>query len=187
MRVRSCSPRLAYDGSAGRTEGRRVVRSRVRYLERYFNETMNIKKKKLHTSLPGAMPRALIERYSRQKHLSLGAAEIHARELKKFLAVCASRRVPSVPSEIVDAIWHEFILHTSEYSRFCTTNFGKFIHHVPSREGAAFPHNAYSATIRALRRRFRSVNQRVWPPASTLACRSCTTCADSPLRGPAAA
>lgn len=37
----------------------------------------------------------------------------------------------SPPSELVDKVWHEFILHTREYMDFCERHFGEYIHHRP--------------------------------------------------------
>lgn len=36
------------------------------------------------------------------------------------------------PSEDVDAIWHEHILHTNKYELDCLKTFGKFLHHFPT-------------------------------------------------------
>ncbi|PCK30890.1 glycine-rich domain-containing protein [Pseudoalteromonas piscicida] len=38
----------------------------------------------------------------------------------------------AMPSRVVDALWHEFILHTQEYHSFCYEAFGRFLHHCPS-------------------------------------------------------
>ncbi|ALF89962.1 MULTISPECIES: glycine-rich domain-containing protein [Ralstonia solanacearum species complex] len=38
----------------------------------------------------------------------------------------------SMPSRVVDDLWHEFILYTREYRDFCSRAFGKFLHHLPS-------------------------------------------------------
>lgn len=35
---------------------------------------------------------------------------------------------------IIDEMWHNFILFTNEYEKFCLENFGRFIHHVPSTD-----------------------------------------------------
>jgi len=34
--------------------------------------------------------------------------------------------------EIIDQMWHTFLLYTQDYSRFCDKYFGMFIHHVPT-------------------------------------------------------
>ncbi len=33
---------------------------------------------------------------------------------------------------IIDKMWHTFLLFTKDYASFCQTNFGEFVHHVPS-------------------------------------------------------
>lgn len=46
----------------------------------------------------------------------------------------------SVPMyfEVVDTVWHEFIVNTREYEAFCSSNFGKFIHHEPNTNKKEF-------------------------------------------------
>jgi hypothetical protein len=57
-----------------------------------------------------------------------------------FLAYLNSgRREVAMPSQVADDLWHEFILHTRDYGRFCDRAFGRFLHHTPTlvlREGA---------------------------------------------------
>lgn len=38
----------------------------------------------------------------------------------------------SMPSQIVDEVWHEFILYTKNYELFCGRAFGRFLHHTPA-------------------------------------------------------
>lgn len=38
----------------------------------------------------------------------------------------------SMPSKVVDDLWHEFILYTREYHAFCKAAFGGYMHHVPA-------------------------------------------------------
>ncbi len=50
-----------------------------------------------------------------------------------FLAHLASgRRFVSMPSQVVDDLWHEFILYTRNYQDFCHEAFGRFMHHTPA-------------------------------------------------------
>ena len=37
-----------------------------------------------------------------------------------------------MPSVVADSLWHEFILYTREYQRFCRRAFGGFLHHTPA-------------------------------------------------------
>jgi hypothetical protein len=50
-----------------------------------------------------------------------------------FLAYlsCGKQDV-SMPSEVVDDLWHEFILYTQAYNSFCQQAFGQFLHHTPA-------------------------------------------------------
>jgi hypothetical protein len=38
----------------------------------------------------------------------------------------------SMPSQIADDLWHEFILYTQHYQDFCRRAFGRFLHHTPA-------------------------------------------------------
>ncbi len=35
------------------------------------------------------------------------------------------------PADAIDAVWHQFILFTREYQRFCLSTVGRMIHHEP--------------------------------------------------------
>ena len=50
-----------------------------------------------------------------------------------FIISHVSKNEPiSMPSQVVDVAWHEFILNTLEYKIFCDNAFGQFLHHKPS-------------------------------------------------------
>ena len=50
-----------------------------------------------------------------------------------FLAYLMSgKRYVSMPSQVADDLWHEFILYTREYDAFCRRAFGGFLHHTPA-------------------------------------------------------
>ena len=46
----------------------------------------------------------------------------------------------SMPSVVVDDMWHELLLHTRDYAAFCNAAFGRFLHHEP--ESAMTPDHA---------------------------------------------
>ncbi len=48
------------------------------------------------------------------------------------------RTVLGMPSRIVDEAWHEFILDSIAYTRFCNAAFGGYLHHTPD-EGMSTP------------------------------------------------
>lgn len=49
-----------------------------------------------------------------------------------LVAQLASKRPISMPSHAVDTAWHEFILFTRDYHRFCARGLGRYLHHVPA-------------------------------------------------------
>src|SRR5262245_16072667 len=59
-----------------------------------------------------------------------------ARALRSyFLAHMRSGgQLVGMPSKAVDALWHEFILHTRTYHAFCKEAFGAYFHHVPAAQ-----------------------------------------------------
>ena len=54
------------------------------------------------------------------------------REYENFLKTCADGHGGSTPTKDIDLLWHEHILNTRMYIEYTKSNFGKFIHHVPS-------------------------------------------------------
>lgn len=60
-------------------------------------------------------------------------AEIFA-GLHDYFSIChvAGKRMVAMPSQAVDDAWHEFILFTRQYDRFCQRAFGRFLHHTPA-------------------------------------------------------
>jgi hypothetical protein len=81
-------------------------------------------------------------------------------ELLKYLRLRTEMEESLAPSTIVDAMWHEMILHTREYAVLCRVLHGGFIHHEPHETVDA---SAYERTLDALRCRFGYVNSKYWP------------------------
>ena len=54
--------------------------------------------------------------------------------LRDYFHLCrsAGRLMVAMPSQAVDDAWHEFILFTRHYDRFCRSAFGRFLHHTPA-------------------------------------------------------
>ncbi|WP_394779813.1 glycine-rich domain-containing protein [Undibacterium sp.] len=66
--------------------------------------------------------------------LSVKDRQLVARALRQYFLVylkCGYRPV-SMPSQVVDELWHEFILYTKNYQLFCRKAFGRFMHHTPA-------------------------------------------------------
>jgi hypothetical protein len=82
-----------------------------------------------------ALPQGLFERLRKQHpHLTLKECQLVSHGLRHFfLAHLKSRRqFVSMPSQIADDLWHEFILYTRNYEAFCNKAFGRFFHHTPA-------------------------------------------------------
>jgi hypothetical protein len=55
--------------------------------------------------------------------------------LKEYFQICrqAGRTLVSMPSQVADVAWHEFILFTHAYREFCHRALGRFLHHTPAQ------------------------------------------------------
>jgi hypothetical protein len=82
-----------------------------------------------------AWPRGLLERL--EKHhpgMERKDSALVSRGLRQFFIayLMSGRRFVSMPSQVADDLWHEFILYTREYDSFCRRAFGTFLHHTPA-------------------------------------------------------
>jgi len=106
---------------------------------------------------------AYIERYPYQrfldKRLAARRPELSPEQRTEVLAglhdyfqLCrrARRRMVAMPSQAVDDAWHEFILFTRQYDKFCRHAFGRFLHHTPA-EAMSSPTQASDGIRRAWR------------------------------------
>ena len=82
-------------------------------------------------SFPRTISQKVIERYP---HLSERDAQGVINGLREYFHICniAGGRMVSMPSQVVDVAWHEFILFTKEYQVFCHCALGRFLHHTPA-------------------------------------------------------
>jgi len=82
-----------------------------------------------------AFPKGLMDKL-RQQYPDVPARDLAlvSRGLRQFfLAHLASgRQFVSMPSQVADTLWHEFILYTRHYEAFCQGAFGRFLHHTPA-------------------------------------------------------
>ena len=104
-----------------------------------------------------------IERYLYQRYLDSRLAarrpELDAGQraevflgLRDYFQLCRMARgdMVAMPSQAVDDAWHEFILFTRHYDRFCRLAFGRFLHHTPA-EAMSTPTQASDGLKRAWR------------------------------------
>lgn len=80
-------------------------------------------------------PDGLLAKLGTQRR-SIGRKEqqLVARGLRQFFLahLKSGRKFVSMPSQVVDDLWHEFILYTRHYDTFCKQAFGQFLHHTPA-------------------------------------------------------
>lgn len=99
------------------------------------------------------LPDAVLERF-KQKHPALDDKQCASVRdgLQQYFRICqlAGGRFVSMPSQVVDDLWHEFILFTRNYERFCGQAFGRFLHHTPV-EAMTTPHQASDGIRRTWR------------------------------------
>lgn len=81
--------------------------------------------------LPQFLKRKLRDAYP---HLSQKDAELVERGLRQFFIACmrSRKKFVAMPSQAVDVLWHEFILHTKAYESWCHSGLGFFLHHTPA-------------------------------------------------------
>ncbi|MBL7000674.1 MAG: hypothetical protein ISR73_12480 [Gammaproteobacteria bacterium] len=80
---------------------------------------------------PQAIARKVMEKYP---HLSEHQAALVMDGLRAYFHISnrAGKNMLSMPSQVVDVAWHEFILFTREYDHFCRRALGRFLHHTPA-------------------------------------------------------
>ncbi|BBB69720.1 hypothetical protein UNDYM_5467 [Undibacterium sp. YM2] len=80
-------------------------------------------------------PPGLLERLHKQRpDLNVKDQQLVARALRQFFLVYLKSGFKhiSMPSQVVDDLWHEFILYTKNYEQFCKKAFGRYMHHTPA-------------------------------------------------------
>ena len=81
------------------------------------------------------LPKGIFDSLQRKyPHLESKDCHLVSRALRQyFLAHLKSgRKYVSMPSQAVDEVWHDFILNTRDYAKFCRGAFGRFMHHTPA-------------------------------------------------------
>jgi hypothetical protein len=73
------------------------------------------------------------------------------RGLREWFVCCAwrGRTILGMPSRLVDEAWHEFILDSLAYTRFCEVAFGGYLHHTPDEAMSTPMGDALGDTVRA--------------------------------------
>lgn len=82
-----------------------------------------------------SFPRGLFDRLqAKRPQLDAKQTQLVARALRQFFLahLRSGRKFVSMPSQVADDLWHEFILYTRNYDDFCRRAFGRFMHHTPA-------------------------------------------------------
>lgn len=82
-----------------------------------------------------AFPRGVFDKVIRHHpQLTQKEMELVSHGLRQFFLAYqkSGHQFVSMPSQIADDLWHEFILHTQHYQDFCRQAFGRFLHHTPA-------------------------------------------------------
>lgn len=98
---------------------------------------------------PKGIYNKIAKKYS---HLNEEQILLVAAGLKDYFHLCnlAGKQMVSMPSQVVDDLWHEFILFTQTYQLLCKKAFGRFLHHTPA-EAMSSPVIAQEGIKRAWR------------------------------------
>jgi len=83
-------------------------------------------------------------------------------EAIRFLTLIASTPGKILtPSQVVDDVWHEFILCTQAYTDFCQERYGRYVHHHPG--GDATKHaEQFRQTLGLYQERYGPPPPRYW-------------------------
>ncbi len=100
-------------------------------------------------AFPGTLKHKVAQHYPHLDEIQL-ALVIDG--LREYFQICniAGRKPVAIPSQVVNLAWHEFILFTRKYQKFCCSAFGHFLHHTPA-EAMSTPTTAANGIKRAWR------------------------------------
>lgn len=103
------------------------------FLYKIYQDSVNAKRETYINNyiFPLSIRKKLLAQYP---HLSDNDLYKVMTGLRQYFHICnmARHRFVSMPSQVVDVAWHEFILFTSNYAEFCNKAFGRFLHHSPA-------------------------------------------------------
>jgi hypothetical protein len=96
-------------------------------------------------------PTHISPRVRRRSQLDEAGWRLVEQGLREWFVCCAwrGRTVLGMPSRLVDEAWHEFILDSISYTRFCEAAFGGYLHHTPDEAMSTPMGDALGDTVRA--------------------------------------
>ncbi|MBP1205132.1 hypothetical protein JOD97_003174 [Duganella sp. 1411] len=81
------------------------------------------------------LPKGLFEALRvHHPQLTLKDCQLVSQGLRQFFLahLKSGGKFVSMPSQVADDLWHEFILYTRAYEQFCRRAFGRTLHHTPA-------------------------------------------------------
>ncbi len=100
----------------------------------WFYERKNRQKRQLRFIQNYKLPEPIVNRFKEQyPKLSSEDISLVNKALMEYFYLCnmANGKMVSMPSRVVDDLWHQFLLFSSTYESFCKKAFGRFLHHIP--------------------------------------------------------
>ena len=99
-------------------------------------------------------------------------------EFKKYAALSTENDENlAMTSKKVDSLWHQFILFTPQYQKFCKEELGGFLHHVPNTSFTPTSKRSIENFIKAYQAAFGDLNP-IWEIGEDGTCVSgCSECA----------
>jgi hypothetical protein len=107
-----------------------------------------------------------VGRFAEAERISTTRSVAVFTELYKFLSLCAERREPLAPSQVVDSAWHLTLSDEATYASLCAA-VGRRIVHIPHEQPTPV---AYRRCLGAMERRFGSLDSTIWGPDSAARC-----------------
>ena len=93
----------------------------------------------LETALEFENDHLIIDGFMKRYNVDLEEAASILQETKKWLWIAAKASDEEKfslsiekPLAVIDEMWHNFILHTRQYHKYCMDKFKRFIHHDPT-------------------------------------------------------
>jgi hypothetical protein len=98
-------------------------------------------------------------------------------EYRRFIALAVLEPADRLGMQgPVDEFWHQHILFTVDYHRFCRAVAGGYIHHAPHQAESPEGVGSYQRTLALLERHFDKVDEAVWPRIGANSCNNCASC-----------
>lgn len=115
-----------------------------------------------------SLPLSFIKRLAMENAWELSFAEQAFQEYLKFIYLCVETPGLTVPSDVVDEVWHLHLTYTKSYWKdLCGDLLGKELHHIPTQGGASEDSKfskAYDDTLARYEQTFgHPAPQKFWP------------------------